>query len=170
MPRLLRCRCAVDRRRRQATQMPSRFARTLREHGFADMTPAMIATPPPPLVCQVVRVHDGDGPLWCRSGVKIRVAGVQAPDFESAAPCRRPASRRRTYVCDDRAAKRSRQIMERLTLGKRLACQPMATSYKRVVARCTLPDGRSLSCAAVAAGAAVRWDRYWREYGMGECR
>jgi endonuclease YncB( thermonuclease family) len=142
----------------------------MREHWFADMTPVMIAASPPPLVCQVVRVHDGDGPLSCRSGVKIRVAGVQAPDFESAAPCRRPASRRRSYVCDNRAAERSRLIMERLTLGKRLTCQPVGTSYKRVAARCTLPDGRSLSCAAVAAGAAARWDRYWRRYGMGECR
>lgn len=134
------------------------------------MTPAMIAVPPPPLVCHVVRVHDGDGPLWCRSGAKIRVAGVQAPDFESAAPCRRPASYRLAYVCDDRAAKRSRQIMERMALGKRLSCQPVGTSYKRVVARCTLPDGRSLSCAALASGVAVRWDRYWMEYGMGDCR
>lgn len=60
--------------------------------------------------------------------------------------------------------------MERLTLGKQLTCQPVGTSYKRMVARCTLPDGRSLSCAAVAAGAATRWDRYWRQYGMEACR
>jgi hypothetical protein len=40
----------------------------------------MIDVPQPQLVCHVIRVHDGDGPLWCRSGVKIRVAGVQAPD------------------------------------------------------------------------------------------
>ena len=82
----------------------------------------------------------------------------------------RPPSQQRAYVCDDLAAKRSKQIMERLTLGKRLTCQPVGTSYKRVVARCTLPDGRSLSCAAVAAGAAARWDRYWHRYGMGECK
>ena len=130
----------------------------------------MTAALPPALICDVVRVHDGDGPLWCRSGVKIRIAGVQAPDFERAAPCRRPAALRRAYVCDDRAARRSQQIVARLTLGKRLVCQPVDRSYKRVVARCTLPDGRSLSCAAVAAGAAIRWDRYWRQYGMGGCR
>ncbi|WP_249340554.1 hypothetical protein [Sphingomonas sp. 2SG] len=63
--------------------------------------------------------------------------------------------------------------MSRLTLGKRLTCQPQGKSYSRIVARCTLPDGRSLSCAVIAAGAAgaaVRWDWYWRQYGMGECR
>lgn len=127
-------------------------------------------TPLPPFVCAVVKVHDGDGPLWCRLGQKVRVAGIQAPDFKSAEPCRRPAARRATYTCDDTAARLSQQIVSRLTLHQRLVCQPTGTSYKRVVARCTLPDGRSLSCATIAAGAAVRWDTYWRRYKMGECR
>ena len=122
---------------------------------------------PPPIACEVVRVHDGDGPLWCRNGVKIRVAGVQAPDFTSAEPCRLGRPR---YVCDDRAAERSRRVAERLTLRKTLTCRPVDRSYSRVVARCTLPDGRSLSCALLAAGAATRWDIYWRRYRMGECR
>ncbi|RZM32115.1 MAG: hypothetical protein EOP67_29420 [Sphingomonas sp.] len=125
---------------------------------------------PPAFACEVVRVHDGDGPLWCRSGQKVRVAGIQAPDFTSAAPCRRPAAHRATYTCDDRAAERSRRIVERLVLRRSLTCQPVDRSYKRVVARCTLADGRSLSCAAIASGAAVRWDSYWRRYTMGECR
>jgi endonuclease YncB( thermonuclease family) len=47
-------------------------------------------------------------------------------------------------------------IAERLTLGKRLICQPVDRSYQRIVARCTLPGGRSESCAVIAAGAAVR--------------
>lgn len=126
--------------------------------------------PVAPFICAVVRVHDGDGPLWCRSGEKVRIAGVQAPDFTSAEPCRQPDARRRNYTCDDRAATRSQRIVAGLVLGKRLACSPMEVSYGRVVARCTLPDGRSLSCAVLAAGAAVRWDRYWRRYGMGQCR
>jgi endonuclease YncB( thermonuclease family) len=120
----------------------------------------------PAFTCEVIRVHDGDGPLWCRSGQRIRIAGVQAPDFTSAEPCRQ---HRTGYTCDDRAAERSRRIMVGLTLHRRLVCQPVDRSYSRVVARCTLPDGRSLSCAAIASGAAVHWERYWRRYGMGEC-
>lgn len=127
----------------------------------------MPADLPPPFVCQVVKVHDGDGPLWCANGRKVRVAGVQAPDFESAEPCRR---RKAGYVCDDAKARASQRIAARLTLDKRLACQPVDRSYTRVVARCSLPDGRSLTCALIAAGAATRWDSYWRRYKMGECR
>ncbi|QNE31175.1 hypothetical protein F1C10_03960 [Sphingomonas sp. NBWT7] len=127
----------------------------------------MPADLPPPFVCQVVKVHDGDGPLWCANGRKVRVAGVQAPDYENAEPCRR---RKAAYVCDDAEARASQRIAARLTLNKRLTCQPVDRSYTRVVARCTLPDGRSLTCALLAAGAATRWDSYWRRYKMGECR
>ncbi|WP_260598237.1 thermonuclease family protein [Sphingomonas endolithica] len=117
-------------------------------------------------LCLVTHVHDGDGPLWCANGVKVRVAGIQAPDFESAEPCRKGKA---AYVCSDKQAKRSRAIMKRLVVRKTLTCQPVDKSYARIVARCTLPDGRSLSCAAIAAGAATRWDSYWRRYRMGGC-
>jgi endonuclease YncB( thermonuclease family) len=129
--------------------------------------PFLDAPAPPPFTCEVIKVHDGDGPLWCRNGVKVRIAGVQAPDFENTEPCRRGKA---NYVCSDAKAQRSRQIVQRLVLRQRLACQPVDRSYKRVVARCTLPDGRSLSCAVIAAGAATRWQTYWRRYHMGECR
>ena len=119
--------------------------------------------------CTGTRVHDGDGPLWCSNGIKVRIAGVQAPDFESASPCRAADSRRANYLCDDAAAKRSQQVVERLVLRKTLECESTGKSYGRVVARCALPDGRSLSCAVIASEAAVRWDRYWRQYRMGEC-
>lgn len=120
--------------------------------------------------CAVVRVHDGDGPLWCANGIKVRIAGVQAPDYVDAEPCRRHDVSRANYRCDDAAAYRSQQIVGRLVLRQTLTCEPVGMSYARVVARCTLADGRSLSCAVIAAGAAVRWDRYWRQYRMGECR
>lgn len=123
-----------------------------------------------PFNCAVIHVHDGDGPLWCANGIKVRIAGVQAPDYEDAEPCRRRGARRTNYTCDNAAANRSQQIVERLVLRQTLTCQPVGMSYARVVAQCTLPDGRLLSCAVIAVGAAVRWDRYWRQYRMGECR
>lgn len=127
------------------------------------MTPAL----PPVVICSVVKVHDGDGPLWCANGVKIRIAGIQAPDYENAEPCRKSRS---AYVCSDVAANRSQRIVSGLVLHRTLTCRPVDHSYNRVVARCNLPDGRSLSCATIAAGAATRWDSYWRRYHMGECR
>ncbi len=130
---------------------------------------ALLIATSAPFSCTVSRVHDGDGPLWCTNGIKVRIAGVQAPDFQSAEPCEHPDARRASYTCDNDAARRSQKIVERLVLHRTMSCQPMGMSYKRVLARCTLADGRSLSCAVIAAGAAVRWDRYWRQYGMGNC-
>lgn len=127
----------------------------------------MPADLPPAIICQVVKVHDGDGPIHCANGAKIRVAGVQAPDFASAEPCRK---RRRGYVCDDRKALASKRVAERLTLGKRLVCQPVDRSYNRIVARCALPNGNSLSCSLLARGAVTKWQTYWSKYNMGGCR
>ncbi|HXH16084.1 MAG TPA: hypothetical protein VNJ10_08110 [Sphingomonas sp.] len=76
--------------------------------------------------------------------------------------------RRVNYRCDNAAAQRSPQIVRRLVLHKTLQCEALGKSYSRVVVRSTLPDGRSLSSAAIASGAAVRWDRSYRQYRMGE--
>lgn len=81
--------------------------------------PNMIAAA---FLCLVTHVHDGDGPLWCQNGIKVRVAGIQAPDCENAEPCRQA---RPTYVCSDVQAERSRRIVERLTLNRNLTCQPV---------------------------------------------
>jgi endonuclease YncB( thermonuclease family) len=116
--------------------------------------------------CQVVAVHDGDGPIRCANGIKVRVAGVQAPDYESAEPCRVHRAR---YVCSDAQADRSRTIVMRLVQHQTLACVAVGKSYARVVARCQFANGLDLSCAILASGAATRWDSYWRRYRMGAC-
>lgn len=119
-----------------------------------------------PIICTVVHIHDGDGPYWCRGGPKIRVAGVQAPDFTRAEPCRR---RKPGYVCDDRLAEASRQIAERLVLHKTLTCQQVGRSWKRAVAVCKLRDGSDIRCALNAFGATVDWPAYVTRYRLGRC-
>ncbi|WP_445193953.1 hypothetical protein ACT009_08790 [Sphingomonas sp. Tas61C01] len=57
--------------------------------------------------CTVTKAHDGNGPLWCANGMKVRVACVQAPEFESAEPCRR---RRDGYVCSNAHLKADRPV------------------------------------------------------------
>lgn len=120
----------------------------------------------PPIICEVVHVHDGDGPLWCANGVKIRVAGIQAPDFEDADPCK---TGRAEFVCSNAQAERSRLIVERLTLHLTLTCEPLGKSYARIVARCRFSDGSDLACTIIAAGAAVRWEKYWHRDHLPEC-
>jgi len=40
---------------------------------------ALLATAMTPFTCHVIRVHDGDGPLSCRTGERIRIAGRSTP-------------------------------------------------------------------------------------------
>jgi endonuclease YncB( thermonuclease family) len=117
------------------------------------------------MICTVASVTDGDT-IRCAEGTRIRIAGIQAPDRQSSRPCRLHDL---NYQCDDRAYARSKAIVTRLVLHKRLPCTPVDRSYKRIVATCHLPDKRDLSCAIIASGAAVRWDLYWIRYRMGRC-
>jgi len=119
-----------------------------------------------PFLCLVIHVHDGDGPLWCDNGIKVRIAGVQAPDFENAPPCR---AHRPGYVCNDVLAAKAREITKRIVFRRTLTCRPVDRSHKRVVAVCTLPDGHDLRCAVEASGAAVEWRRYVVRYRLGRC-
>src|SRR4051794_10169060 len=102
-----------------------------------------------PFLCLIASVHDGDS-ITCADRTKIRIAGIQSPDFTNTDPCRK---HRTGYTCDDAAAIRARDIVAEMIQGRELRCHPVDTSYNRVVATCSLPDGRDLSCAVIAAGA-----------------
>lgn len=104
-------------------------------------------------------VHDGDT-FRCADGTRIRVAGVDANEMNGTCHNR----------CAAMSARQARDYAASLVMGTTLRCEAVDRSYNRVVARCTLEDGRSLSCALIAHGAAVRWDRWWRKYHMGVCR
>ena len=51
-----------------------------------------------------------------------------------------------------------------------LRCEQIGTSHKRITAWCKLADGRDLSCAAIRAGVAVRWERYDRARRLKDCQ
>ena len=113
---------------------------------------------PPAIIGETVAVHDGDSfTVLSPSGLfKIRLRGVQAPDFAKSSPC---VTHRPGYVCDDRLAAASRDNLAWI-IGKRIECAPTGRSWKRVEAWCWV-EGRDLSCFQISTGGAVRWDAYW---------
>lgn len=57
----------------------------------------------------------------------------------------------------------AKRELERLILGKTLACQKKGQSYKRLVVRCSIqPQGRDIGSAMVAAGFAMDEPLYSR--------
>ncbi|PTQ12921.1 hypothetical protein CLG96_01910 [Sphingomonas oleivorans] len=104
----------------------------------------------------VVRIHDADGPYTVATAqgvVKVRLQGVGAIEADGTCKTNQP--------CGDRDPGVALRTVQRIALGKRLTCVATGRSYGRTVAWCELPSGEPLSCAVIASGAGVRWDRYW---------
>jgi len=102
--------------------------------------------------CAVAYVNDGDT-LRCQDGTRVRLSGIDAPEL--------PGHCQRGRDCapgDPFAAKRA---LESLVIGQAIRCLADGRSYNRVTAWC-FAGGTDLSCAMVATGRAVKWDRYWR--------
>ena len=110
------------------------------------------------LICLAFAI-DGDT-IRCCAGPHIRVAGIEATELHGGC---------HLATCPATSGPDARAIMARLVNGKMLACEPLARSYRRVVASCTLPDGRDLRCAVEAAGGAVEWPSYVRRYRLPGC-
>lgn len=112
------------------------------------------------LLCAVATVHDGDT-LRCTDGTRIRIAGIDAPELEG---CQGRTGR----ICVPGNGQASRRYLEQLAARQTLRCRPNGTSYQRVTAFCVNERGIDLSCAMVASGYAIRWDRYWGRHRCGQ--
>jgi endonuclease YncB( thermonuclease family) len=112
------------------------------------------------LICTVAAISDGD--TWrCTDRTRIRLAGVNARELHGD-PC--PRGR----PCPAMPAREAKATLERMILGKTLRCQALGTSYKRIVASCTI-NGIDIRCRLIASGAVADWERYRRAYGLRRC-
>jgi endonuclease YncB( thermonuclease family) len=94
--------------------------------------------------CSVASITDGDT-LRCADGTRVRLAGIDAPEVSAC------AKGRQCVAGDGQVSKRS---LAGYASGRVLRCEPVGTSYKRVVAFCS-SGTLDLSCAQVRAGQAV---------------
>ncbi|WP_294356150.1 hypothetical protein [uncultured Sphingomonas sp.] len=117
--------------------------------------------------CTPTRVWDGDGPIWCAEGPRIRLAAIAAREINGT--CRRgqPCPRASGVAARDHlvrvlgGARGRTRDGHVLVAGPALRCRSEgADNYRRTVAWCRTPAGVDLSCAQVRAGVASRWARY----------
>jgi endonuclease YncB( thermonuclease family) len=119
--------------------------------------------------CTPMAVWDGDGPIWCVEGPKVRIAGVAAREIDGSC--------RPTQPCPAVSGTDARDRLVRLlggstgTLpeghikvrGASMTClSDGPAGGSRTAAWCTSNTFGDLSCAVVRSGGAVRWARYWR--------
>lgn len=121
--------------------------------------------------CTPTHVWDGDGPVWCAEGPRLRIAGIAAREMDGSCKAGHP--------CPDADPIASRDALVSL-LGERtgigphghiivsgptMRCQSTGgAGGDRTGSWCVSPRSGDLSCAMVQAGWAARWDRYWKDH------
>ena len=125
-------------------------------------------------LCTPTLVADGDGPVWCAEGPRLRIAGIAARERDNSC--------RRGHPCPDASGDDAMRALVNLLGGARGRIRFRGAAYdhvrvnapamrclsigsaggNRTGAFCTLGDGRNLSCAMLASGTVARWGRYWR--------
>ncbi|MDA0819287.1 MAG: hypothetical protein O3C52_01835 [Proteobacteria bacterium] len=121
--------------------------------------------------CTPTRVWDGDGPIWCKEGTRVRLAGIAAREMDGTCRANQP--------CPDVSAEEARDALVRLVgkptgrspEGHVLVAAPAMRCISdgngvgtRTAAWCVSPIGGDLSCAMVAGQWALRWDHFWRTH------
>lgn len=121
--------------------------------------------------CTPIAVWDGDGPIWCSEGPRIRLSGIATREMDETCSAGHP--------CPATSGLKARNELVKLLGGSK---GTMSTGHIRVRARalkcvskgngvgsrtaafCRRQDGVDLSCAMVAGGWALRWERYWGDH------
>ena len=121
--------------------------------------------------CTPVRVWDGDGPLWCAEGPRLRLAGIAAREIDETCRDGQP--------CPETGGAEARDALVRLVgvpigtsaqghilvEGPPMSCRSLGEdNHNRTTAWCISPVGGDLSCAMIANGFALVWGRYWRDH------
>lgn len=118
--------------------------------------------------CTPEAVWDGDGPIWCEEGPRIRLSGIAAREMDGSCstghpcPAADPLDAREALVRllgDSVGVGPSGHV---LVKGPAMRCVSVGSAGgNRTAAWCVSPRGGDLSCAMVGGGWAAKWPRYW---------
>lgn len=117
--------------------------------------------------CTPVAVWDGDGPIWCAEGPRIRLSGIAAREIDGNCQPH--------HHCPEASGRAARDHLVELLGGARgvlatghvavrgpvLRCRSQGSGKgNRTAALCASPATGDLSCAMVTSGFAMRWARH----------
>jgi hypothetical protein len=121
--------------------------------------------------CTPTAVYDGDGPIWCAEGPKIRIAGVAAREMDGTCRSNQPCPTVGAIDARDRVVRLFGGPRGTLSTGHIVVRSATMTCTSegsaggsRTAAWCTSAAFGDLSCAVVAAGGVLKWPRYWRDH------
>lgn len=118
--------------------------------------------------CTPTVVCDGDGPIWCAEGPRIRLSGIAAREIDGTCRPGHPCPGASAPDARDHLVGLVGRPMGKLSTGHVKVSGPTmrcrsagGAGGNRTAAFCVSPKGGDLSCAMVREGYAARWDRYW---------
>jgi endonuclease YncB( thermonuclease family) len=119
-------------------------------------------------ICTPSHVWDGDGPIWCREGPRIRLSGINTREMDGSCNSNSPCTNVDPNVARDALVgllgtptgigQHGHVLIE----GPALRClSDGSAGGNRTAAWCVSPLHGDINCAMVEGGWAARWDRYW---------
>jgi endonuclease YncB( thermonuclease family) len=119
--------------------------------------------------CTPTHIWDGDGPVWCEEGPRLRIAGIAAREIEGTCRTNQPCPQSSAIEARDAlvqilgGARGTASTGHVLVSGPKLTCRSEGSAGgNRTAAWCSLPGGADLSCAMIRTRTVLRWDRYWK--------
>lgn len=127
--------------------------------------------------CTPTRVWDGDGPIWCAEGVKIRLAGIAAREMDGTCRPGHPCPEASALAARDALVGLIGEPVGRSAEGHVLVRGPAmrcvssgGAGGSRTAAWCVSRKGGEVACGMLRGRWALRWDRYWRDHRCGHGR
>ena len=124
--------------------------------------------------CTPTRVWDGDGPIWCAEGPRVRLSGIAAREMDGTCstghPCPKASAEEARDALVSLVGKPSGRSREGhvLVSGPTLICRSDGgAGGKRTAAWCVSPKSGDISCAMVQGGWALKWNKYWKTHRCG---
>lgn len=119
--------------------------------------------------CTPTHVWDGDGPIWCAEGPRIRLSGISAREMDGTCRPGHPCPKADPSASRDHLVKLigkptgTASTGHVLVNGEPLRCRSVGSGKgRRTAAWCSNSTAGDLSRAMVKSGYAAKWDRYWR--------
>ena len=120
--------------------------------------------------CTPIAVWDGDGPIWCAEGPRIRLSGIAAREIDGTCRSNHPCPDASGVAARDALVSYIGKQTGKLSHGHIKVAGPIlrclsvgGAGGNRTAAWCVSPKSGDLSCAMVNGGYALKWERYWKE-------
>ena len=121
--------------------------------------------------CTPEAVWDGDGPIWCTEGPRIRLAGIAAREMDGSCSPGHPCPAASGQQARDQLEAYQGGTRGELSHGHIKVSAPTMTCVSdgsaggsRTAAWCFTAAGVDLNCAMVGSRTALIWDRYWGDH------